>query len=90
MLLLLLPGLPQMYIFLFYCVIPTAKMTLNSVQTAIKHQLLAPRKVKMQRGERNYWKTEGNASAAFTFPPLFKLCVIQCSVVCDGGKLLTT
>ena len=59
---LLLSGLPQMYIFLFYCVIPTIKMTPNNVQTAVKHQHLAPRKTKMHQeetvaGERNYWET---------------------------------
>lgn len=51
-----------MHIFLFYCVIPTAKMTLYNVETAIKHQHEASRKIKMQQeetaaGEISYWET---------------------------------
>ena len=62
LLLSLLWGLPQIYFFLFYCVIPTAKMTLSQAQTAIKHRHLASRKIKMQQeekaaGERNHWET---------------------------------
>lgn len=81
LLLLLRSGLPQMYICLFYCVIPTARMTLNSAQTAIKHQDLAPRKIKIRRKKQRQEKeitgkhSEGNALPVFLrFPRLFKLC----------------
>lgn len=65
-----------MHIFLFYCVIPTAKMTLYNVETAIKHQHEASRKIKMQQeetaaGEISYWEilTKWNALAVLLFPP---------------------
>lgn len=38
-------------IFLFYCIIQAVKMTLNNVQTAIKHQHLASEEIKMQQEE---------------------------------------
>ena len=58
----LLLGRPQMHIFLFYCVILAAKMTLHNVETAIQHQHVASRKIKMWQeetaaGERSYWET---------------------------------
>lgn len=50
-----------MHIFLFYCVILAAKMTLHNVETAIQHQHVASRKIKMWQeetaaGERSYWE----------------------------------
>lgn len=38
-------------IFLFYCIIQAVKMTLNNVQTAIKHQHLVSEEIKMQQEE---------------------------------------
>lgn len=90
LLLLLLSGLPQMYIFLFYCVIPTAKMTPNNVQAAIKHQHLACRKNKIAGGRNSIRrkKLPGNRMKCLGyllhFPPLFNLYVIECSVVFNG------
>lgn len=47
-------------------------MTLSHVQTAIKHQHLASRKIKMQQeetaaGERNHWETH-NEMPGLVFP----------------------
>lgn len=67
-----------MYIFLFYCVIPTAKMTLYDAEAAIKHSRVASRKIKMQQeaaaaGEREYWEDSQYEMPwlFFSFPPAF-------------------